>query len=791
VNIQSLRLKNFKGIKSGLGIDEVTINLIDTKGIIVFSAPNGAGKTTILDNLHPYRIMPYRANGYRPASFSYYDHVYGVANKELIFEFDGILYRSLIIIDANKRKQEAYLFLKNDEKEEWKVITDGKLDVYDDTIEKICGSPELFFTSIFRSQGAKFLSDYAKGDIKALFVELLNINHLKELGEKALEYKKVYENRLNILRENKRKVLFIIESEEKEKERYQAILKLLEDKEKEMQTLRNKIKELQNIIKTIDDKILEQEKKIVTKKNIEKDIFIKTKELNDLNNELKQKDGKFKQKITEMEIKINQLKKLADKISDYKKYKEDKEKELELVQILKKQSDDIEKNIEELNISINEYNETYNILIQKEKTFETILYSKNTKKKIIENTIDDYKRQIKKLEGLPCGKNLAKSCKFVKDAIEAENKLPALLKELNKIQEEDDILSKLQNTINILKKKITESKIEDIKNELTTLKKNKQDIINQIKQKEEKIVFFDKEIETLSHAENAKEQLYDLESEIVLVKLDAEEEKTKLQEKINVCQKEIFELNTMLNNIIIDKTIYEEKDKKIKMCESLENQINIINNETNKLRIEMGEIQTNIKNIEKAKDELISIQEEEKKTQDEIQDWTILSKAFSDNGIIALEIDDAGPQISSIANELLKIFGGRFSVRFDTQAVKSDGKSLKEVFDITVFDSKTNEAKSIKRLSGGEKTWVEDAITRAICIYNKIASNKNYKTIFTDEKDGALDYEKKIEFFQMKRKVLEIGGYEREFCITQTPEIINMADTVISLENGKITLTNR
>ena len=61
-----LKLKNFKGIKAGMGLDEVEIDLSGIKGIAVFSAPNGSGKTTILDNLHPYRLMPYRAGGYRP-----------------------------------------------------------------------------------------------------------------------------------------------------------------------------------------------------------------------------------------------------------------------------------------------------------------------------------------------------------------------------------------------------------------------------------------------------------------------------------------------------------------------------------------------------------------------------------------------------------------------------------------------------------------------------------------------------------------------------------------------------
>ena len=81
-------------------------------------------------------------------------------------------------------------------------------------------------------------------------------------------------------------------------------------------------------------------------------------------------------------------------------------------------------------------------------------------------------------------------------------------------------------------------------------------------------------------------------------------------------------------------------------------------------------------------------------------------------------------------------------------------------------------------MSGGEKTWIEEAVTRAICLFNAGRSGRQYSTLFTDEKDGALDVERKREFFSMKRKVLAIGGYKREFFISQSPEIQAMADAV-------------
>ena len=55
-------------------------------------------------------------------------------------------------------------------------------------------------------------------------------------------------------------------------------------------------------------------------------------------------------------------------------------------------------------------------------------------------------------------------------------------------------------------------------------------------------------------------------------------------------------------------------------------------------------------------------------------------------------------------------------------------------------------------------------------------------TLFCDEADGALDVDRKRMFMAMKREVLKLGGYEREFFVSQTPELTAMADAVIDLD---------
>lgn len=69
-----------------------------------------------------------------------------------------------------------------------------------------------------------------------------------------------------------------------------------------------------------------------------------------------------------------------------------------------------------------------------------------------------------------------------------------------------------------------------------------------------------------------------------------------------------------------------------------------------------------------------------------------------------------------------------------------------------------------------------------MALYLAQTGERRYETLFSDEADGALDPARKRMFGAMKREVLRLGGYRREFFISQTPELAGMADAVIDLE---------
>ncbi|MDP3614364.1 MAG: hypothetical protein Q8R98_21180, partial [Rubrivivax sp.] len=95
-----------------------------------------------------------------------------------------------------------------------------------------------------------------------------------------------------------------------------------------------------------------------------------------------------------------------------------------------------------------------------------------------------------------------------------------------------------------------------------------------------------------------------------------------------------------------------------------------------------------------------------KRVEDELATWSLLAKCLSNDGVIALDIDDAGPTFSALANELLlACYGPRFTLQVITQSTNGKGE-LREDFDIIVHDGSRDESKSLKLVSGGERVWI-------------------------------------------------------------------------------------
>ena len=70
------KLRKFKGIRSGLGLEEVEFDLEELYGLIALIGDNGKGKSTLLQNMHPYRLMPDKVKTYSPKACNIYNETF-------------------------------------------------------------------------------------------------------------------------------------------------------------------------------------------------------------------------------------------------------------------------------------------------------------------------------------------------------------------------------------------------------------------------------------------------------------------------------------------------------------------------------------------------------------------------------------------------------------------------------------------------------------------------------------------------------------------------------------------
>ncbi|MDP2319608.1 MAG: SMC family ATPase [Acidobacteriota bacterium] len=172
----------------------------------------------------------------------------------------------------------------------------------------------------------------------------------------------------------------------------------------------------------------------------------------------------------------------------------------------------------------------------------------------------------------------------------------------------------------------------------------------------------------------------------------------------------------------------------------------------------------------------------------ELLEWQLLQKALGRDGLPDLEIDQAGPAISAIANEILAdCFESRFSIELVTQVAKADGKDMKAEFTVLVTDNQAGDTRDIADLSCGELVIVSEALMNAISIFVNERSTTPMRTCFRDETTGALSKENTQRYIQMLRKVQMLGGFKQILFISHDPDAYCLADAQLHVAAGAVT----
>jgi len=195
---------------------------------------------------------------------------------------------------------------------------------------------------------------------------------------------------------------------------------------------------------------------------------------------------------------------------------------------------------------------------------------------------------------------------------------------------------------------------------------------------------------------------------------------------------------------------------------------------------------------ETARTRLAQVEAELGAARTELEDYTYLARVFGPDEIQLCEIQAAGPQVSILVNALLEgCFDNKFEIRFRTQRPKADGKGMVDDFDVEVRNKNLDRTCLVDELSGGQFVLVNEAVNLGIAIYNmRQGEGIRYETLFRDETVGALDAVNGKEYVRMLRRAMDLGGFHQVVFICHTPLVWELADTVLSVGDGRVVMGN-
>lgn len=178
--------------------------------------------------------------------------------------------------------------------------------------------------------------------------------------------------------------------------------------------------------------------------------------------------------------------------------------------------------------------------------------------------------------------------------------------------------------------------------------------------------------------------------------------------------------------------------------------------------------------------------EENRSAHEDVDAYDLLIKGMGANGLRALEMDVAGPDLTEKANKILEgCLGGRFSIVFRTTKEIAKGKGVAEDFNVEVYDSlKPDVVRTLGDLSGGEGVIVDEAIRTALAIFANDRTDTPFKTLWRDELGAALDEDNTQDYPEMLRSARVEGRFEQVFFVSHNKQVREAADWVIELSSS-------
>ncbi|PKO28683.1 MAG: DNA repair protein [Betaproteobacteria bacterium HGW-Betaproteobacteria-5] len=805
----SLTLKGFRGIRDGLGRAVLTLDLVRLAGdaqLVALAGANGRGKTTILDNLHPYLTMPSRATVAGAGGFSFYDQVYlAEAEKDLVWSHAGLCYRSQVVIRSNgRRATEAYLFAR-DESGQWRplqlpdgTISDGKTGTYTQCVEHLLGSAETFFTSAFAAQGKRQLSAYQAGEIKTLLADLLGQEDIRTEGRKAGQVADLLKAGLVAIRREEAGL-------DTQWQRVNAERHRLADATGRVEAQARIQRERGLVLETARVGLVQQQTAFDHSRGTE----VRRTQLSGERTELISVGKQAIEAITAQETSQRQcLDHLERRIATRKAQVAAQRQELVRQRL---QCETALQSAAAVRRAGRRFPlaetllaaRTVRVQVTRERVSELHRCAMKReaarqRSRAIEREagqaalrVEDLSRRFGLTREVPCaGSDLQGLCKLLGDAREAQTLMPDAQEVIRRLANEKSAAQRDLECLNaqwaslqdapqeLVWAEIRENRSRDRSASYARLSARE----GEIRQARARLAEIDRELaalvpaDGLADAETGEERAErrGIEAALqALATLHDQQAKHYLQ-MLDRLDASLAALPPAFDTGLLS-------DARSALASAQANAAQADRDHLQAVRDAEARAALN-RQGEELKRQQETVAARIAKVESDLGSWNLLARCLSNDGLIALAIDDAGPTLAGFANDLLlACYGPRFTVSLLTQVETKKGEQ-RESFVIEVHDGESGQSKRVEQMSGGERTWINECLVRAVALYLAQHSGRCYGTLFSDEADGALDPARKRMFLAMKREVLRLGGYAREIFISQAPELTAMADMVIDLE---------
>jgi exonuclease SbcC len=301
----------------------------------------------------------------------------------------------------------------------------------------------------------------------------------------------------------------------------------------------------------------------------------------------------------------------------------------------------------------------------------------------------------------------------------------------------------------------------------------------------------DKELAKLGYDATAHDEARENESELRSAEDDfvnlksAKEVSKQIESEISNLQSEIVNRKSEIVNLeaeyLTAKTSLESAQAQAPNLDEAERELFRLREEENRARGELGGAQQRVDILKTQRARKADFEKERETLQKQVARHRTLEQAFGKNGVPALLIEQALPQIEEKANELLgRLSGDSMSVEFVTQEKFKDEKrkDLKETLDITIKDSAG--ARNYEMYSGGEAFRVNFAIRLALSEILAQRKGARLQTLVIDEGFGSQDVQGRQRLIEAINLVK--NDFAKILVITHLDELKDAFPTRIEVE---------